>query len=88
VPLSEGGPAPFVGVSHSGNANTRIAGGKVGIQLPTVACAYDQEGNLAGHVDPFWLASFGSETMFRGIYSWVRSPGIFHIVSEPEPMFR
>jgi hypothetical protein len=50
VPLCEGGPAAFVGVSHGGDANTRIAGGKVGIQLPAVAGANDYEGDLAGHL--------------------------------------
>jgi hypothetical protein len=55
VPLPEGGPAAFVGVSHGGDANTRIASGKVGVQLPAVAGAYDYEGDLAGHVDPLWV---------------------------------
>src|SRR5829696_7727361 len=55
MPLCEAGPAALVGVSHGGDANTRIAGGKVGIQLPAVAGAHDYEGDLARHVDPLWL---------------------------------
>src|SRR5215204_1069480 len=55
MPLCEAGPAALIGVSHGGDANTRIAGGKVGIQLPAVAGAHDHEGDLAGHVDPLWL---------------------------------
>jgi hypothetical protein len=54
VPLSEGDSAALVGLSHSGNANTRIAGGKVGIHLAAVAGTYDHQGNLASHVDPLW----------------------------------
>src|SRR6188768_3231706 len=55
VPLREGGPAAFVGVSHGGDVDPRIAGSKLGIQLPAVTSTYDDEGDLAAHVDPLWL---------------------------------
>jgi hypothetical protein len=62
VPLCKGGPAAFVGVSHGGDANTRIARGKVGIQLPAVAGAYDHDRDLVGHVvlsGLSWFAQVG-----------------------------
>jgi hypothetical protein len=69
VPLREGGSASFVGVSHGSNANTRITGGKVGIQLPAVAGAYDYEGDLAGHVGPLWVELFAKVGVGRSSFT-------------------